>query len=111
MSTWKIKRNDTAPAITKSLVDADGAVVDLTGATVAVLMRDTLDSALKINLAAATVVTPATGAVSYQWVTGDTDTAGLFELEWVVTFAGGTKRSLPATTYDRVMIYGDLDDV
>lgn len=103
-TTTRIKRNDTAPALTSTLG------VDLTGATVAILVRAVDESTPKVNLAAATITDATTGAVSYQWQVGDTDEGGLYFVEWVVTFGDGTKRSLPATTYDKVAIYGDLDD-
>jgi len=100
----QIKRNDTAPALTSVLG------VDLTGATVAMLMRDDTNGEIKVDLGAATITDAATGTVSYAWQAGDTDTAGMFYVEWVVTFGDGTKRSLPVQGFDRVLIFGDLDD-
>lgn len=104
---FHIKVGDTTPAITSSLLDADGNAVNLTGATVKFIMRRKGASTAKVN-AAATVVTPLAGTVSYTWITADTDTAGKYEAEWEVTFAGGAKQTFPNNKHLWVEVLRDL---
>lgn len=106
MDTFTIKRNDTSPAIQKSLVDFAGAV-NLTGATVMFKMVDT-ENAPKVN-SAAEIVAPATdGVVRYLWEEGDTDTAGIFFAEFTVTFADGTEGTFPNAEYIKITVTRDL---
>lgn len=102
-----IKKNDTTPAITSTLQDADGNAVNLTGATVKFIMRKKGASSAKVD-ASATVVTPAEGTVSYTWVTANTDTAGDYEAEWQVTFAGGAVQTFPNSKHLKVSVVRDL---
>ncbi|MCZ7536283.1 MAG: hypothetical protein M5T61_10385 [Acidimicrobiia bacterium] len=44
------------------------------------------------------------GDVSYAWVAGNTDTAGLFLGSWVVTFAGGAVQTYPNGGYVLIRI-------
>ena len=90
-TTFYIKQNDTKPSLSAQLL-SDGSAVDLTGATVKFHMGDSVDSA-------ATVVDAATGNVRYDWVTADTETAGLFRAEFEVTFSDGTVETFPNDGY------------
>jgi hypothetical protein len=114
MTLTKIKRHDTAPVFTATLTDSAGAVVDLTGATAVFHMRDESDSSLKIDSGAMTGpgggALDATGVVEYPWVVGDTDRAGLFFAEVEVTYPSSRVQTFPVTGYDKVHIFGDLDD-
>lgn len=92
--TFYIKQNDTSPAWQVTLKDAAGNAVDVTGATVVFSMEDAFGTA-KINEAAATIVTAASGVVSYSWSAGDTDTAGDFFGEFEVTYADSTVETFP----------------
>lgn len=88
-SHFPITMGDTLPVLTSSLMDADGAAIDLTGATVTFRMRAMESATLKVN-AAATVDAPATaGKVRYAWQVADTDTPGGFFAEWRITYAAG----------------------
>lgn len=109
MSTHQIKQNDTSPAIQAALTDASGTAIDLTGALATRFhMRLPGASSAKVD-AAATVVGAATlGVVRYDWSTGDTDTAGLYEAEFEVTYADGTVETFPNSGYILVNINGDL---
>ena len=102
-----IKKGDTTPAIASTLLDADGNPVNLTGATVRFIMRKKGASSAKVN-AAATVVTPAAGTVSYSWQSADTDTASRYEAEWEVTFSGGAKQTFPNSSHLIVEVLRDL---
>ena len=104
-STFKIKRNDTSPAISQQLLDSDGNAVDITGATIKFLMARR--GPLKVN-GTATIVTAATGMVKYQWVAADTDTVGLYQIEWEVTYSGGGVETFPNEGYNYVHVETDL---
>ncbi len=103
--THFIKRGDTSPSLLYAL---EPASVVLTGATVRFNMRDAAGAVI-VNRAAATIVT-ATGTptVRYDWVGADTDTAGFFDAEFEVTYAGGAVETFPNNGFIRVNIDGDI---
>ncbi|CAB4176084.1 Domain of unknown function DUF2479 [uncultured Caudovirales phage] len=107
MNTWYVKRNDTYGNVTEQLLDENLAPVNITGASVKFSMRTRTGSVAKVS-SAATIVTAATGIVKYQWVTGDTDTAGDYRAEWQVTFSSGKIQTYPNNGYDTISILQDL---
>lgn len=102
MSTFTIKRRDTAPSIVYELSTEDGSV-NLTGATVYFYMDNVINTI-------ATVEDAAGGRVSYSWQTGDTDKAGEFNAEWEVVFSDGKKQTFPNSGYIKIKIVPDLND-
>jgi hypothetical protein len=102
-----VKRNDTQPVLERTLLDVDDAPVNLTGATVKFIMRKPGASTAKVS-AAATVVTPLAGEVSYQWTGTDTDTAGTYNGEFEVTFSGGAKQTFPNDGHLKIEVVEDL---
>lgn len=105
--TFWIKQNDTAPAIQATLKDADGNVVDLTGATVRFHMRAS-DDTTKVDAAASITSPPTGGIVSYGWVAADTDTEGRYRAEFEVTYSDGTIETFPNSEYIIVLIMDDI---
>ena len=107
VSAFYIKADDTAPSLRAVLEDEDG-VVDLTGATVAFVMRGRADSdgnvpaLVKVD-AAGVVVDAANGVVRYDWAAEDTDTPGTFDFEFKVTIDGVTA-SYPSRGYNTVVV-------
>jgi hypothetical protein len=106
-----LKRHDTAPAAQIALEDASRNPVDLTeAASVDFHMKLQNGTDLKVRRAAI-VQSPATdGVVVHNWLAGDTDTAGLFNVEIEVTWNDGTVQTFPADNYITVEIVADLDD-
>lgn len=100
---FRIKKNDRLPRIRALLTDSAGAVLDLTGATVQFRMRARDGAALKVNAAGVNV---GAGIVEYAWATGNTDTPGIYDAEWVLTYAGQV-RTVPTAGYSSVVV----DDV
>ncbi|MEK7178567.1 MAG: hypothetical protein AAB721_02855 [Patescibacteria group bacterium] len=87
MTTFYLKKGDRLPKLRATLLDGDGAAINLTGAAVQFRMRPRGGGALKVD-AAATIVTPASGIVEYSWAALDVDTEGVFDAEFAVTLAG-----------------------
>lgn len=105
-ATHYLKRGDTSPSILYALLPA---TVDLTGATVRFNMRNKDTGAIKVNRAAAVVVT-ATGTptVRYDWQAADTDIAAYYSAEFEVTYAGGSVETFPNADFIAVSIVGDI---
>lgn len=102
------KRNDTRQYLLRTLTNADGTAIDLTNATVIFNMRIRNSSTLKIDGAAAVIVTAASGIVRYEWDTGDLDTAGFYEGEFEVTFGDSTVITVPNEEHIPITVIADL---
>lgn len=113
---WQIKRGDRMPSYSAALT-VDEAPVGLTGWTVRFVMRRVEDVDLDPATAGvyavtgpAVVVNAAAGLVRYDWQAGDTDTAGVYKVEWECTeTASGRKRTLPTAGYEYIEVVADLD--
>lgn len=109
MVDFEIAQNDLLPKIPGQLKQ-NGAAVPLTGATVEFHMKGPLPATtVKVN-AAATIVDAATGEVEYAWSGTDTDTIGLYEGEWEVTYTAGSKPMTfpPKPPKISIRIYDDI---
>lgn len=104
---FTIKRGDTLPVLSDTLVYSDGSAVNLTGASVNFVMRPMTALAPTTN-AVATVVSPTAGTVSYTFTTGDTAASGVFSACWRVTFSGGTLMTFPTVGQMEVSIEEDI---
>lgn len=104
--TFYVKQNDTSPAMLATLQDAEGNAVNLTGATVRFHMRSVGGN--PVVDAAATIVTPLSGIVRYNWVAADTDTAGTYQAEFEVTYADASIETFPNDGYIVVQIIDDI---
>lgn len=109
MSIFTIKQGDLVPAITATLMQAVGssaaAPIDLTAAS-AVKFAMRRQGVIKVD-AAGTVVSAAAGTVRYQWITADTDTVGVYDCEWQITWPSG-KQTVPGGGYDQINIVDDI---
>ena len=108
MATTTIKRGSTTPALTASLVDANGAAINLTTATSVTMVMRSQSGVAPSTSATATITNAATGAVSYTWTAQDTSTAGRYDVEWVVNWTGGAIQRFPIQGYQSVSIEEDL---
>lgn len=106
-----IKSNDRLPAIEGTLGFSNGAPADLTGATsVHFIMRERGASGPPKVRSLATIVAAGDGRVRYDWAAVDTDTPGVYDAEWQVTYSDGRARSFPTDSYLTVTVFADLDD-
>tara|TARA_Y100000310_G_C20686505_1_gene819364 strand:+ start:890 stop:1225 length:336 start_codon:yes stop_codon:yes gene_type:complete len=106
--TFFIKQNDTTPALEVFLQDSRGRPVNLTGATVGFHMRLESDQTVKITSGSVTVESATKGHVSFAFSATNTDTAGNYEGEFQVTFAGGAVETFPNDDYIKVIITDDV---
>ena len=105
---FTIKTDDTGPALTVACTYSDGTVPDFTGAAGTFAMRNAVGTVI-INDVAATMVAPLTGGtVAYNWVAGDTLTAGDYTGEFHVTLESGKRVTCPNSDYLRIRIYEDV---
>ena len=105
---WGIKQGDNSPGVSATLKDADGGVIDLTACTVKFNMRLRASRKVKISLGAVVLVVAASGTVRYDWQAGDTDAAGIYEIEWQITDAALDVQTVPTKEYDLLQVYAEL---
>jgi len=67
------------------LRDAEGGIVDLTGATVSLKMRELASATNKINGSSVTVTSATNGVCEYDVQAADVNAAGSYEIELTVT--------------------------
>lgn len=96
---FEIVSGDVLPVLVVDITDANGAV-DLTGASANLVLRNSDATAVYLNAACAVSGNTAT----YTWQPGDTDVAGDYVAEIVVTFADTTVQSFPTEGYFPVTI-------
>lgn len=85
---------DTGPAITGTIHKRGdvSSLENLTGATVKFQMRRERDRKLMVD-ADASIVSPASGTVSYTLEENDTAITGDYVYQWVVTFTDGKQQT------------------
>lgn len=86
----KQKKGSTLPALEMQLIETDGTPVDLTNATQVKFRMGITPGSPKVD-AVATVLSATQGSVKYNWAGGDVDTVGVYNGEWVVTYADGVQ--------------------
>lgn len=88
-----LKKGDTARKFSDTLTLA-GSVIDLTDCTIRFLMVS-LDGAVEVD-EAADIVSATAGTVEYQPAVEDVAVAGLYKVEWKVTFPNASILTIPA---------------
>jgi hypothetical protein len=105
---FTIKKGDTHTPFTDTLTDINGSIVNLTTATSVQFVMRAQTSALPKVQATGTITGAASGAVSYTFTAQDTNIAGRFDAEWLVTWNDGTVQRYPQRGYRSVSIEEDL---
>lgn len=89
----KWTKGDTVPYNVQLKWD-DGTNIDLTGATVIFEMIP-VESSIPDISDSALIISAIDGTVQYQWSVGETDTDGLYEIRWTITFSSGKDYTVP----------------
>jgi len=105
----RIKQGDTYPFQQRLLYD-DSSPVDLTDAD-SVNLRLRLDGATSYKVDKPCVIVDAMlGTVLYFPDTSDTDTPGMYEMEFRIIFKGGNVQTVPSNKTMWLLILGDSND-
>lgn len=103
---FRIKQNDTSPALRAILKDAKKKPVNLIGSTVRFHMKAESGRIIVNDLAELT--DDENGVVTYFWKEGDTDTQGICLGEFEVTYEDGTIETFPNNNYIKIGIVAEL---
>ena len=110
LGVFTIQQTDTHPLVACQLKSGigtdDEAVIDLTNADSVTFRMRALGATTDTVSAAATIVTAATGSVSYRLTALQTATAGRDAAGWVSEWADGNQSTVPSAGHD-VIIIGD----
>jgi len=98
VTTINIKQDDTQPAMKVRLKDSAGNPANLTGATVRVAIQHYSRPAIKFNRAAH-IADAITGEVWLVWQPEETETPGLYRIEFRVTYQDGNRETFPNDGY------------
>jgi len=106
---FSIKQGDEQPILAETLVYSNGEKVNLTGATVTLILRQ-LTSPTPVRLTGTPAITSALeGGVSYAFSAQDTAQPGMYMASWQVTFAhGGGTQTFPTDGYLSVWVEENL---
>jgi hypothetical protein len=105
--TFYIKQNDTKPILSATLINGDGSVASLSGATVLFKMRKSGETSPTVD-SSATISDAANGQVVYSWSASDTTTVGSYEGEFQVTYADSGIQTFPNSRYIEIEIVDDI---
>ena len=109
MSTFFIKQHDTLPEIAVTLLRPSGAPVDLTAAVSARLLFRLHGGGTPVARVATIEAPRTSGRLRYAWVDEDTEAAGVYDLEWEVTWSLGRLQTFPNASYDALIVTADID--
>lgn len=107
MIDFYLKKGDLVPVLSLTLQDADGEVVDLTGAIVQFNYQLRNPEGSVINRYPI-IYDAENGIIEYYWEAADTSTIGIYNGEFVVTFDDNTQMTFPARG---PFVFEILDDV
>lgn len=100
-----LKSGDTLPALIVKVIQENGTVVNLTGATVEFSMRKAGTTNVVIDSAEATVIQPESeGRVRFDWIPGTTDDIGVYEAEFRVSYGTEEYFTVPTNGFITIQI-------
>lgn len=111
MTLFTIKRGDTSPALSATLVDPDGSPADL---TLADRVEFRMNAPYKDELITGdtdgnvSYLNKSEGRVQYNWQSGDTANAGQKEAEFVVEYSNGNTRTYPNDGFFYINVEEDI---
>jgi len=100
-----LKKNDLQPYYYAVAKDSSGNAVPLSGATIYFTMK-LLDGDIKINRQTTGIhVTDETaGEFEYRWQSGDTDTLGVYAIEFEIDPSSGGKFTVPVKSDNKAIV-------
>lgn len=107
---FTIKRGSRRPALAVTLSDAAGAINLSAASGVRLVMRRVGEStpALDVAMTPDPNQTTNPGKVSYAWSDGNTDAAGDYDAEFVITWNDGAEQRVPNRGAFTIAIVSDL---
>jgi hypothetical protein len=103
-----MKQGDLRPNLPFQLFQADGVTpLDVSTATSVSIVVRAKGGALKFK-AECDLTDAAEGEGIYDWVEGDTDTAGAFEYEFEILWNDGSPQTVPVDKYLDLTIVDDI---
>jgi hypothetical protein len=106
---FNIKVGDRLPYLAATLLDGDGAPVDLSTALSVALRMRLQTSDTPVFTTNCVVTSAANGRVEYRWAAGNTATAGDYYGEFVVSWPGPLVQTIPNAGAFRIKISGTLE--
>lgn len=111
-----IKRGDTYPPVESTLkatVGTEFLPLDLTPAVggsgkINFIMKRQGPGVILPLIEICTYPEPSTGKVIYKWKAGETETVGVYQVEWEIHWSAGGIQSVPNGEYDTIEIISDL---
>lgn len=112
MNTFIINQGERLPPFEVTISDVNGPV-DLTGAAVLLQYRlaGTLPWVSRAILDPSGFLDRVGGLIRYEWLAGETDIAGVYQVRYVVQFAGGKVQSFPTLLFDQMVIASITDGI
>jgi len=112
---FQMKQNDTLPVLSVN-VKARGCLdsivaFELSGVTACTFSMADDCGNLKISSMPATITSSSGGSIQYDWIVGDTDSAGKYKAEFELFFSDGKKMTIPTLGAIDVNILKDVNDV
>lgn len=107
MDIFEMKAGDRKYALKYQLSDFEAGSALLSGASVRFKM---MNSAGANVIDEAGVILDEDGIVAYEWASGDTDQAGRYKAEFLITFSDGLPQRYPSSGFIRVYINSKVPD-
>jgi hypothetical protein len=102
VADFYLSEGNRLPVIVEDLYGPDGALLDLTGATVTFIY--TLKRQVEPDRGGAAVIVSVNGRVSYAWQVGDSDKPGPYDYQWHVVYADGRAIDVPNANGYRLLL-------
>lgn len=111
-TTIIMKRHDTLPNLTYTLVDQDGELIDITesGVTVSMSMKGISNGNLVVDTKPCIIEDASESIIRYEWDVEDTDVAGDYLVEFEVQYLNNKKLSVPTTDSLSVVLLEDFNN-
>jgi len=90
MAEFTMAVGSRRPSISYVLRDDAGQVIDLTAGVTGVTFRGAQTNGTTVFSGACTITTAAAGLVNYAWGANDTAIAGIYRVQFVITWTAGT---------------------